>query len=210
MIVHKYKAIFIHIPKAGGTSIENLLWPDMQSRRSQDLWMGFVKPSYNKYQTGGLQHLLAKQIKQEVGMDIFNQYYKFCIVRNPWDKAVSQFSYMSKREDLREFIGMKEGATFDKYLSLISKKEHVQWKKQINFVLDDNGDVLVNDIFKLENIDLMIDKLSSEISLNIKEIPHHNKGNRRSYSEYYTTETREIVSEMYKDDIRYFQYEFET
>jgi sulfur relay (sulfurtransferase) DsrC/TusE family protein len=208
MIFHKHKAIFIHIPKAGGTSIERLLWPDEKSRTAEDLWMGFVKPFYNKYQTGGLQHLLAKQIKKEVGIDIFNNYYKFCIVRNPWDKAVSQFSYMTKRKDLREFIGMKEGVQLEQYLNLINKKEHVQWKKQVDFVLDDNGENLSDDVYKLENIDHALNYFSSRFNTSIEKIPHHNKGNRKPYSEYYTAETREIVSEMYKDDIQYFKYQF--
>jgi hypothetical protein len=210
MIFHKHRAIFVHIPKAGGTSIENLLWLEDKPRTEEDLWMGFVKPFYNKYQTGGLQHLLAKQIQIEVTTDVFNKYYKFCIVRNPWDKAVSQFTYMNKRADLRDFIGMKEGSTFEQYLGLITKKEHVQWKSQVDFVFNEQGDCLVDDIFKLEDIGELFNKLSSKLSLNIKEIPHHNKGNRKHYSEYYSVETKEIVSEIYADDIKQFQYTFET
>ena len=136
MIFHEYKAIFIHIPKAGGSSIENFLWPNIQSRGIDSLWMGFVKPHYNKYQTGGLQHLLAKQVQAEVGDTVFSSYYKFSISRNPWDKAVSQFCFMQRRKDLRDFVGMDERDTFEKYLELIQKKEHVQWKNQLDFILD--------------------------------------------------------------------------
>ena len=133
MIFHSLKTIFVHIPKAGGTSVENLLWPNASSRTESDLWMGFVRPFYNKYQTGGLQHLLAKQIQYEIGNTIFSEYYKFAIVRNPWSKSVSQFVYMTMREDLRNFINMKPNTTFIEYLNLILKKDHVQWKSQVDF-----------------------------------------------------------------------------
>ena len=62
MLSHKYKCIFVHIPKCGGSSIENILWPDKEDRKESNLWMGFISKYHNKYQTGGLQHLQARQI----------------------------------------------------------------------------------------------------------------------------------------------------
>ncbi len=106
--------------------------------------MGFIDPYHNKYQTGGLQHLLASQIQKEVGDDIFKIFFKFTIVCNPWDKIVSQFIYMKKRKNLREFVGMREDDDLKKYLSLIKKRKHVQWEHQYRFFLDDNGEQLVD------------------------------------------------------------------
>lgn len=94
MLFRKHNAIFIHFPKTGGSSIEDMIWPDIDSRSEEDLWKGFVRPFYNKYQTGGLQHLCAHQIRDEVGRDFFRDAYKFTMVRNPWDKVVSQFVFM--------------------------------------------------------------------------------------------------------------------
>ena len=151
MISYKHQCIFVHIPRTGDTSFERIIWPKKEDKTELNLWMGFVTEYNNKYQTGGLQHLFANQIRQEVGDDVFCRYFKFAIVRNPWDKAVSQYLYMKKRMDLRDFIGMSEGDSFKKYLSLIQKRLHVQWESQHKFLYDANKKLMVDFVGRFEN-----------------------------------------------------------
>ena len=193
--------IFVHIPRCGGTSIENLLFP----RRTEDnLWMGFVDPYHNRWQTGGLQHLMAWQIREEVGEAMFNACYRFAIVRNPYARAVSQYVYtMTQREDLREFAGIAPGAGFREYLKAIQRVAHVQWTPAHEFVYWD-GELLVDDVFKLEEIS-GIKPLLVEYGLP-PEIPQHNRSTHRPWREYYDDETRGIVREMYAEDFRRFGY----
>lgn len=207
MISRTYRCIFVHIPKTGGTSIENLVWPG--PRTTAELWMGFVDKYHNKYQTGGLQHLLATQIRAEVGSEVFARYYKFSIVRNPWDKAVSQFSSMDTRADLRDFIGMKSGAPFNKYLELIAKKKHVQWEPQASFLQGENGEPLVDYVGRFEHFAESVLHVLNEIGASTKSIPHENASRRGPYQEYYDSESREMIAAMYGGDIETFGYQFE-
>lgn len=208
MISKKYNCIFVHIPKNGGSSIEDMIWPPTQKRTEQELWMGFVKPFYNKYQTGGLQHLLAWQIRQEVGSSFFAQALKFTMVRNPWDKAISQFTYMSKREDLRNFLGMDKECEFAKYLELIALKRHVQWDPQYKFILDEQGQPLVNEILRFENFDTDVTRVLNLLGVKFDVILHAKKSNRTHYSEYYSPETKEMVADIYAKDIEMLGYSF--
>jgi hypothetical protein len=206
MISHKHKCIFVHIPKCGGTSLENVIWP--MPRKESDLWMGFISAYHNRYQTGGLQHLFATHILQEVGKDIFEAYFKFTIVRNPWDKAVSQYFYMKKRNDLREFIGMKENDSFKTYLELIRKKIHVQWEPQYKFFTDERGDNLVNFTGRLENIVTDAQIIFSRLGVTAA-VSQSNATRHEHYSHYYDEESKEIVAEMYGEDIRMLKYSFQ-
>jgi hypothetical protein len=207
MISHRHQCIFVHIPKTGGTSIDSLLWPDIRKRTTTELWMGFKDKYHNKYQTGGLQHLHADQIKSEVGSEIFNGYFKFSIVRNPWDKAVSQFRYMAKRDDLREYLGMKPNDCFKRYLELISKKTHVQWEPQVRFVLDDAGNSMVDYIGRFESFTESVGTVMNRIGLDVSKIPHANKSRRSATQDEYDSESREIVGTLYAEDVKAFGYD---
>ena len=137
MICKDRNIIFVHIPKCGGSSVEDVLWSDVGSRSPDQLWMGFVRPMFNKYQTGGLQHLTAHYIKQEVGDQFFNSSFKFAVVRNPIHSIVSQFKYIGQRPDLRAFIKLPEKYTFQDYLLCLDNNRHVQWMPQWEFVADE-------------------------------------------------------------------------
>ena len=116
MISDRLRCIFIHIPKTAGSSIEDVLFP--HPRTTEQFW-GLP----NKYQTGGLQYLMAKHIKLEVPSDIFNSYFKFTVIRNPWDKAVSQFCYtQQKRPDLLKLLNLSQNSSFQEYLHKIPEK----------------------------------------------------------------------------------------
>src|SRR5687768_4779420 len=205
MISHSHQCIFVHIPKCGGTSIENVIWPE--PRNTSDLWMGFVSKFHNKYQTGGLQHLIAIQIWEEVGEAVFNSYFKFTIVRNPWDKAISQYFYMRQRPDLREYIGMKEDDPFKVYLGLTRKKLHVQWEKQHKFFKDHNGETMVDYIGRLETMQQDTSNIFERLGIK-SEVLHVNATRHQHYSEYYDDESMEMVGEMYKEDIEILGYSF--
>lgn len=207
MISHKHECIFIHIPKCGGTSLEQVIWP--KPRQESDLWMGFVDKYHNRHQSGGLQHLFARHILQEVGEQVFNRYFKFSIVRNPWDKAVSQFSYMKKREDLREFIDLKVTDSFKTYLEKIKRKAHVQWEEQYKFVLDDRGERMVDFLGRFETLQRDAGSILERLGIR-SELPHANPTAHDHYSTCYDAEAMEMVADFYADDIRLFKYSFET
>lgn len=215
MISYKHKCIFVHIPKTGGSSVERIIWPSPKDRTISNLWMGYVKPYFNKYQTGGMQHLLASQIKNEVKDMDFSSFFKFSIVRNPFDKVISQFHYMKTRKDLRDFIGMKDNDDFKTYLHLIQRKLHVQWEHQHRFILDEDENLLVDYIGKFENFETDVRNILKKIKrdrifgLINRKIPHENKSeNRKDYRSYYNEETIDIVSKIYQKDIKQFNYKF--
>ena len=211
MISHELKCIFIHIPKCGGSSIERTLWPRPQDRNEANLYGGFISKYRNKYQTGGLQHLLASQVREEVGAKIFEEFYKFAFIRNPWDRIVSQFTYMQQRPDLMDYIGMSSNTEFKVYLELIQQKEHVQWIPQHNFLFNEQKTLLVDQIGRLETFKTDFSSILANLKLDESmQVAHINRTERQPITEYYNDrETVEIVADIYSEDIKLFEYCFD-
>ena len=210
MICHDNKCIFVHIPKTGGSSIENVIWgSDWSKRTTEQLWMGAVRPGFNKYQSGGLQHLLAAQIRREVGARVFDSFFKFSFVRNPWSKVVSQFCYIKTREDLLRFMGMTRWTSFRKYLDLIEKIEHVQSCEQWRFLEGDNGQCLVDFVGRFENLQEDFERVAGKLGLGSVNLPHEMKRGGGSYQSFYNSRTRDKVARIYQKDIELFGYTFE-
>jgi hypothetical protein len=171
--------------------------------------MGFISEHHNKYQTGGLQHLHAEQIRREVGEDRYLAYFKFAFVRNPYDRALSQYIFMSRRPDLRRYLGMELGASFSEYLELITKKLHVQWEEQRAFVLDsDSHNLLVDYIGRVETFERDARFVFDRLGITVDSIPHVNAGCRGDYRPYYSNSDRRLVEDFYAADLEMFNYVF--
>jgi chondroitin 4-sulfotransferase 11 len=81
----KYKFIFVHIQKNAGSSIKKSL-------------LSFENSEQHKY-----SHSF---IDTEIGN--FEDHFKFCFVRNPWDRLVSWYNMMLNK-GIHNYFGHKFG-----------------------------------------------------------------------------------------------------
>jgi hypothetical protein len=191
MISHSKKFIFVHITKTGGTSIDIAL---------------------RKYTKNTKTHQSILEMKEEAAKNFgLNNYFKFCFVRNPWDKMVSQYFYIKKKifydKSFEEFIIDFKSTPNDwgfKGKNFPVKYQPVQKK----WICGDKGEVLMDFIGRFENLQEDFDTICDKIDLPKRELPHRNSTNHNDYSEYYNKETREIISQKFSEDIEYFGYKF--
>ena len=52
-------------------------------------------------------HITAWKVKKLIGKQMWNNYYKFTIVRNPWDQFISYYYWANKIEEQRSNINFK-------------------------------------------------------------------------------------------------------
>ena len=186
MINHEHKCIFVHIPKTGGTSVEVAL----QGRGEQD----------------SIKHKTALQYKSQ-NSDIWDDYFKFTIVRNPWDLMISWWKWRTqskKRASLPFLKFLKENK------NMIPGNEHIKSGLTYFDFISDGNNILVDKIYRFENFQEDFDDVCKEIGIPRQKLPQINKTKRMHYSDYYDDKTRKLVADKFKKDIEYFNYEFKT
>jgi len=201
MIINSQKFIFVHIPKTGGTSIEKLF---------DDSFYG-----WDEKHCLWKQHCSIHQMQSVYGIDIDN-YYKFSIVRNPWDRAVSDYKWWTRPNS--PFFHFLKNTTLEDYLLIRNGYEKINhlndstgradhFYTQYSFI--EIGGVCVMDcIIKFENLQQDFNIFCDQIGMPQQKLPHTNKTNRKHYSEYYNQKTIDIVAQLYHKDIEYFDYQF--
>lgn len=175
MIVHEHKLVFIHINRTGGVSIET----------------AFEQPV--------MDHTQPFKIMKELG-DKWNEYYKFSIVRNPWDRMVSVYSNRKKwnNEDSTENIEFE-----DWMLSLNYYKEF----NQLKWITNPKSEIIVDFVGRFERLEYDFQKVCRKIGVK-KALPHKNKSEHQPYQCYYTDKTKKLIEEYCAEEIEMFGYRF--
>jgi len=195
----KHNLIFIHIPKNAGTSIINSL----------EMYPHGHYQTYTNFYTMKRKHPTAKT---------------FVIVRNPWDRMVSVYNYLKMKKSYwhsndnttahgltKDHVLVQHDCTnFKDFIYFLKTKKvtgpHIE--PQVNWIPKQNGTFNIDHILFFEN-DLE-QQLQTKLGVfvKIKEDNQSIKQYNTTYREYYDEETKNIVTEIFKDDITHFNYTF--
>lgn len=189
------KCIFVHIPKCAGISLGRAL--------------------FGEY-SGNHMNVLTYQLifsKEE-----FDSYFKFAFVRNPWDRLVSAFHFLEKggiseRDRVWSSAHLTEFEDFDDFVKRWITPENIltweHFKPQYRYICDPHGELQVDYIGRFEQINKDFDYISQRLGIEA-DLPHHNRTKKsKRFQEYYSSETKQIVAEVYKKDIELFDYQFD-
>ena len=215
MYIPKYNSYFIHIPKCGGTSVElaffkmhGLELPDRNLGRHLNGTEDGIKFNWG-WRVPGLryesQHITAYHCKKYGVEDFKNSTYKFAFVRNPWERFVSEVFWkrqrMGKNISFEQQIKMHASES-NNNINILHAHNAPMWK----YVYDADGKLIVDDVFKLEEIDKAEKVLSEKFGEKIS-FGHFNKTDKKHYKEYLTPEVRKQLYPLIKTDLEIFGYE---
>jgi hypothetical protein len=213
MISHRYKCVFVEVPKTASTSVRAVL--GTPPKPHLNLWQ--IKFLMENYWTGsgGWGNRLAEAAylllpaarRRRVGQRQFESYFKFGFVRNPWDRAVSLY----KR---REGMQLRDRMSFDQFVEWVTFSSAtclhpMPHRNQLDWFVDPHGNVVADFIGKFETLRddwaFVCRKLGIDAPL-----PHLNENpSARHYTEYYTPRTRRIIADRFRVDVEHFGYTFE-
>jgi len=207
LISHKHKFIFLKPGKVAGTSTE--IYFEKYCYSSIDQWSqpdgdicdmydgesGIVGERSPNTTSKWTNHMNAREIKNKIGKEIWDTYYKFGPIRNPFSRLVSYYKFFSYNNKMN----------FSEFCSLPTSRQG-----GLLYYFYDLDKEKYDAFIKMENTNNDIQKVCN--NLNLSEVDTLEKRKMRSdnkhYTEYYDDETRDIVAEKYAKDIEYFGYKF--
>jgi Sulfotransferase family len=191
LVSHRRRFIFIHIYKVAGSSVRDALSPFAHDGR--------VYGISNK-------HLTAAQIRSRIPFPLFyDRYFKFAFVRNPWSFEASLYNF-AKRTSV-----IPKDQSFETFLDGRKQRRSTDGP-QAKFVLNANGDVIVDHIGRMEQLEADFAEICRKIGFSesdMPKIPHSNQSTFEDWRPLYTERTKELVAEISAKDIRMFDYKFE-
>jgi hypothetical protein len=230
MISHKHKCIFIHIPKAAGTSIESFFLDDL-GLNFEDKHSLIIGKSTNLYiEPPVVSHLSATQMLSQfyISEELYNDYFKFSITRNPIDRLFSTYKYW----------GFESVITFDTFIKKLlhklmkQRKTSFFLKTQTEYLYDESKENNSMDFTgKFECLNNDFKEIVSRLIIPYSELSHKNQGKsqmsilrgikkvienpellryinlRKKKKRTLSKESLLIINEIYAADFNNFNYE---
>ena len=206
LVSYHKKFLFVHIFKTAGTSITDsfarFCYRPGSSRPSN--WMAFLSTNWKKIHRVPIKkHATALQIQAAMDREIFDSFFKFSFVRNPWYWQVSLYHYILDRP---KNPGHEETKKMGSFRNFVFSREKLSFT-QTSCLVDESGNLLVDFVGKFENLDQDFHSICRKVGISAC-LPHINKSKRTDYQDYYDAETRDLTARLYAEDIERFGYTF--
>ena len=204
IISHSHKFIFIHIYKVAGTSIGDALRGYAHFPSKVNKAKSFLGMAPNIFCNDFYGHIKANDLKEKIPAKIFDGYFKFAFVRNPWDWQVSLYHFALQTPKHHQHELIKNMESFDEYIEWRVNKE---LRLQKDFIYDEEN-LLVDYVGHLENIEQDFSEICNYLNVREVHLSTRNKSKHRNYRDYYTEYSKKLVEEAFAKDIEAFKYKF--
>lgn len=209
--------LFIHVHKTAGTTVKEVLFQHLEVKNVRSL-VGLHKG----------KKMWRSVERKDIPDREFDEVFKFCFVRNPWDRVVSAYLH-NRRKWGEPFV-----ITFREFILNILPDDNIVWDahwlrgkcrsdiKHEIMLWEGKGHAVpyshpgyfmdsMDFIGRFESFDCDFRRVLRELGhMWDRRMPHENRTRqRRPYATYYTPRLREAVGELYYPDIVKFNYVFD-
>lgn len=218
MLSYKYKCIFIHIPKAAGTSIEYKLGHFKELERGvQDHrtireieplpFIDLARLTLRGHFSTTLQYI-KKVIKGQIPISRhqYNSYFKFAFVRNSWSRVFSWYKNVMRDGHHKRRFGVSDSCSFKEFLT-----NHLdQWelKTQLFWIKNKKSEIPMDFIGRFENLEEDFSHVADVLGMENNRLPSLVSGDGEHYTQFYDEEMKDIVDKKYRDEITLFKFRF--
>jgi hypothetical protein len=207
LLSHSHRFIFIHVYKTGGISVRAALepyadlswWP-----LGQRIRLRLRLPVCRQPPALGW-HARAWDVRAALPAFVYDSYFKFAFVRNPWDWQVSLYHYVLQHPEHDHHARVSRMEGLEEFLLWRARHDR---QLQKDFLTDADGRLLVDFLGRFENLEADFAAICHRTGVRAK-LRHLNGSQHKDYRSYYTPRTRRLVEEHWSEDIDLFKYRFD-
>lgn len=228
-----FSGLFIAVPKTGLTSMLEAFKPYHDNVIHTEK-SNFGREPCSRNVMYKFEMSTSEWTRGKVGDEIWNNVFKFAFVRNPWDRYVSNWKWLTRKDSSgrgwshRGWSGIEGSISFKDFVNQIGKiytmrnssYQHDKWHvwNQVDHLIDSNGNIMLDYIARFENLNNDFNYVCFRSGLQKLKLPHlnypgfyENEPLRKyeHYSAHYDDELVEIVRQRCSADIERFGYEYE-
>lgn len=202
MICHRQRIVFVHLRRTAGNSIEAALGGivlfDRWFRRT-DIWSNRLHRgrSWRKRDLRGTRiHATAAEIRSLYPRE-FSRYFRFSIVRSPWEQLASLYGRLHPRDD--------RYAGFRHWLERFSLAAGTVPRESL---FAEDGRCLVDFVGRFERLQEDFDTACDLAGIPRRPLPRTNASAGPRINDLYDAASLRIVEQIYGDDIARFGHTF--
>lgn len=203
MYSKKFKTLFVHVPKTGGQSIEHIFIAEHGLTWEMRAPLLLRRKTKEEKGPNRLAHLFAREYVPfgYVTQHDFAASFKFAVVRNPYARAISEYRYKIVDKPASRDLTFREYVT-----SLETGKLTRHDVPQSDFVLDDSGAMIVDQVLRFENLAADFADVSRRIFGRAIDLPTVNKSTGAMPADAEDAGLKRILHRFYERDFDLFKY----
>jgi hypothetical protein len=145
----------------------------------------------------------------------YGRYFKFSVVRNPWDRMVSNYGMFCRSGDpirlaqIEKLFGIPpDRISFQKFVEMSSGHRNHHWEQYVRYLpMTSSGTVMLDVTATFETIGTDWKRVQEALGIDVG-LGHHNKSSHNDYRTYYDEETKAAVEKEFQEDIEAFGFCF--
>jgi hypothetical protein len=208
-ISDSHEFIFLHMRKVAGTSMRDILGslciPRKKGRLAHLKSRAMLEWDYQKYAFP--THAEISVAQRRMPREVFERYFKFTFVRNPWDRLVSEYEFLLRKKEHGRHGRVKKLGGFKQFIKMQIPRRTAY---QINMICDRKGVMVMDFVGKFENLHEDWKTVCHRIGIPHQELPRKNITTHKRYQDYYDNETQQMVRKHWAREIDLFSYSFDS